>query len=118
MQKSNRLVLAFILAPVVPSLLAALYFHSAMVLGFGLFVGFLIMTVLGLPVYCYLHKKQLTNLPLTLSTAIVISAMPYILIAFLDGFKGEGLLIGVGMFALFGLLAGLTFWMIARPNQS
>ena len=119
-----RLVLAFGLAP----LMASIAYVVPVVAGVGLIYAYTGTIIFGVPVYLFFRKKKYNNLIFCILISVVISSVHSWIMTFLffnfyapssDSLKIIAFYSYiVALLAVWGgIVGGLTFWLILRPDK-
>ncbi|HEX5280071.1 MAG TPA: hypothetical protein VFW28_08325 [Micropepsaceae bacterium] len=118
-EHAERAVTAFIASPLIAAMAAFLVsfvvyreFQTGLIFGaFTAYLGYFAAVVLGIPVHLLLRWRNLTSSWINAASGAVI--------AIATGFVMWGA--ELTLFAItgaLGLIAGLSFWAIARPDRS
>jgi hypothetical protein len=126
-----RTILGVIIAPLVPGLLMAGFTlqsepHLAIwYIKLSAAIGYTVAIPFGIPLYLLMVKKRWTSLPSYLIMGSILGIIAFLLLVIPSlVFAPEGIYtLGPWTFPfsvlsiVFGLLAGLTFWLIAAPYK-
>jgi hypothetical protein len=129
--RSLRSIIAFVVAPLVPGLLAALPDllrgdpMARWYIEFAAKAGYPIIVTLGVPIYFLLKRWGRTGLPNYLVTGVIWGAAAY-LSAFLPGLflSDAGVSQAMAVTWMYlpistisGVIAAVAFWLIVRPDR-
>lgn len=113
-----RTLTAFVVAPLVPPLLYWAFGPTPMlgslpgVMSYGAWVGYFAIAIAGVPAYFLITTHSRLRLGHVLGTAVVAGVVTLSLMA------GSLEMRTIGQGALYGLSAGVSFWLIWRKNAA
>jgi hypothetical protein len=111
----KRTVAAFLIAPLVPPLLFSKFAFGAVyseIVIYGGLIGYLAIVLVGAPAYALITTHSRLRARHVLSIAAVVGAVVMPLMS--RGFSPQT----IGLGALLGLSAGVTFWLIWRRTAA
>ena len=110
---------AMIWAPLVPGLIWALLMFNPVVLLFAIPLGYLGMFAFGLPLYLLVRRYWRVSLLSSALCGALSGALACLVFAWWDNATEISRWFGGGiiLFALFGLVAGISFWFIGAAQQ-
>lgn len=130
----TRMKLAFLLAPIVPSLFMVVLLYSSgykaviLALMFSIPISYFSCFVFGFPIISYLKKKQRLNIINIVLSGALLGAIVFYIFGFgfsalLDSYRHplpnlvelvSGAVLGISVALPFGLIAGLPFFKIKK----
>ncbi len=113
LQRLNREIRGFIVAPLVPPIAFLLFFPEAerVILWGGLFAYFM-ACIAGIPLNGLLKRYRWTSWPAYVVAASLITMLPFAMFFRLSSFDWF-----LGFFLVCGAVSGGVFWLIARPDK-
>jgi hypothetical protein len=130
--REARAIIGFIVAPVIPGVLVALPDllrgdpMARWYIEFSATAGYPVMLILGVPMYFLSKRWGWTGLPVYVAIGSILGAASY-LSAFVPGLVMGAPGVGYAMTTTFiylpisvicGVIAMISFWLIARPDRS
>jgi hypothetical protein len=114
----SRVLKGFLVAPLTPCLIWAVIVLNPAILIFAIPVSYLCALVVGLPIYLILTKINKLNIFSVLVGSVIAGGVPSLILMALEAESLRQLLTphymqSFALFSLFGLIAGLVFWIIA-----
>lgn len=118
----SRLTKGFLIAPLVPGIIWAIYILNPVVLLVAVPIAYLCTLVVGLPLFYFLYRLNKVNL-VTVSIGGILASIATPLIFAAPNIESYSDLItpqnmkGIALFIFFGIAASTTFWVIAVKEK-